>query len=288
MNSALCPPADAAADLWRAHEVRIRSITGETADTHSYELEFVNPRIAAEYSFRPGQFNMLYLPGAGEAAISVSGRAQPGRPLIHTVRTVGNVTGALARLKAGETFGLRGPFGSSWPLEQLHQRDVIVVTGGIGLAPLRPVVYHLLDHRDQFGQATLLYGARTPDAMLYPAEYQAWRAGGVGVELTVDRADASWAGHVGVVTLLLERTEIRDPANTHVLVCGPEVMMQFVALGALSRQIPAENIWVSLERNMNCAVGLCGHCQLGPEFICKDGPVLPYPRVAHLLDVKGL
>ncbi len=280
--------APAPTNIWTPHEVRIVRFDDDTNDTRTYELEFVDKRLQAAYSFQPGQFNMLYLPGAGEAAISISSRAAAGAPLLHTVRAVGNVTNALAWLRPGDTFGLRGPFGSAWPIAQMKGCDILFVTGGIGLAPLRPAIYHVLDHRADYGDVTLLYGARTPDGCLYPSEYADWRAAGIDVQRTVDRAAPGWDGYVGVVTLLLDRLPIRRPAKTQVFCCGPEVMMSRTAVSAVQRQIPESNVWISMERNMNCAIGLCGHCQFGPAFLCKDGPVLPYAKVASFLAVKGL
>lgn len=191
------------------------------------------------------------------------------------------------------TLGLRGPFGSSWPVDQClrnanHQRDVLVVAGGIGLAPLRSLIYALCHERQRLNRIVLMVGARSPDDLLFHDEYARWKDQGVEVQTTVDRATDDWRGNVGVVTALLNRTLLARPENTVLLTCGPEVMMRYVVQSALQRRIPAENIWLSLERNMNCAVGLCGHCQLGPEFLCKDGPVLPYHRVADWLKVQAL
>jgi NAD(P)H-flavin reductase len=268
--------------------VRIRSITADTADTWTYYVEFVDERLAGAYSFRPGQFNMLYVPGAGESAISISGRAVQGSPLLHTIRAVANVTNAIARMRPGDTLGLRGPFGSSWPIDQLTGKDIIFISGGIGLAPLRPAIYHVLDHRASYRNVTVLYGARAQEGFLYVDEFGQWAAHRVPVQLTADRATPGWNGYVGVVTLLLDRLRVTDPVNTHVLCCGPEVMMRYTAQSAFRHRIPPENIWISMERNMNCAIGLCGHCQFGPEFLCKDGPVLRYDRVAPFLSVRGL
>jgi len=275
-------------DTWLPQSVRIAGLTDDTADTRTYELEFVDSAVGAEYTFQPGQFNMLYLPGAGEAAISISGRPRRGAPLLHTVRSVGNVTRGLARLRVGDRFGLRGPFGAGWPIEAARRQQIVFVAGGIGLAPLRPAIYAAIDSRDEFSGATLLYGGRTPQDLLYPGEFDDWRRQGLDVQTTVDRSSPGWTGAVGVVTLLLERLELPDPRRTILFICGPEIMMAYAARAALLRNIPAANLWVSLERNMNCAVGFCGHCQLGPEFLCKDGPVLRYDRVAPLLHVEGL
>lgn len=288
MTTTMTAPIPAATNVWTPYVARITRITDDNADTRTFELEFTDPVITSGFRFQPGQFNMLYLPGVGEAAISISGRSRAGEPLLHTVRRAGNVTGALFRLKPGETLGLRGPFGSHWPMQHCGGQDVILIAGGIGLAPLRPALYDLIDRRALFGRVTLLYGARDPSGRLYPSEFAAWRQHGIDIQETVDFASGDWLGNVGVVTLLLERLHIPAPENTQVLTCGPEVMMRHSALGALAKHIPPENIWVSLERNMNCAVGFCGHCQLGPAFICKDGPVLRYDTIVRYLGVKQL
>ncbi|MCA9026906.1 MAG: FAD/NAD(P)-binding protein [Planctomycetaceae bacterium] len=274
-------------DPWLAHTVRIASITDEVEDVATYHLEFSDPESAKSYSFLPGQFNMLYLPGVGEAAISISSDPAQEGTLDHTVRIAGNVTGALARAAVGDTFGLRGPFGSSWPIEACLGGDVILVTGGIGLAPLRPAIYELLNRKSEFGTLSLLYGARHPFGLLYPSEYADWEQRGMSVNTTVDRASPAWQGNVGVVTQLLDRMPLPNPEETTVLCCGPEVMMWYTARSAIGRGIPADRIWVSLERNMNCAIGLCGHCQFGPTFVCKDGPVIRYDHVSSFLRVEG-
>jgi NAD(P)H-flavin reductase len=247
-------------------------------------------------SFQPGQFNMLYVPGIGEAAISISGETKDGL-LQHTVRTVGSVTGALERGGVGLSLGVRGPFGTPWPVDSFRSSqsvapadrpNVILVAGGIGLAPLRSVITHLMRYRDEVDQVDVLFGARTPADLIFASEFATWADHGIRLQTTVDRADAAWSGHVGVVTVLLDRLAIGRPDSTILMTCGPEVMMRFVVQAATSRGIPESNIWVTLERNMNCAIGLCGHCQLGPEFVCKDGPVFRYDQIAPWLHVQGL
>ncbi|MCA9077519.1 MAG: FAD/NAD(P)-binding protein [Planctomycetaceae bacterium] len=285
MRTVACPSQ--VVDPWLAHTVRIVSITDEVEGVATYHLEFADADTADSYSFLPGQFNMLYLPGVGEAAISISSDPSAQGTLDHTVRIAGNVTGELARTDVGSTFGLRGPFGSSWPIDDCAGGDVVIVTGGIGLAPLRPAIYEFLNRKSEFGHITLLYGARNPFGMLYTSEYDDWQLRGLNVNTTVDRSSQAWQGNVGVVTQLLDRMPVPDPKKTSVLCCGPEVMMWYTARSALGRRIPKDRIWVSLERNMNCAIGLCGHCQFGPTFVCKDGPVIRYDRVASLLKVEG-
>ena len=273
---------------WVPHTAVIRDIRPEISGVTTYSLALSDPTVAANYRFQPGQFNMLYLPGAGDSAISLSGDPANNDSLVHTIRAAGNVTRGLAALRPGDTLGLRGPFGSSWPLAECVGRDVVLVAGGIGLPPLRPLIYALLEKRRLFGRLSLLYGARSPDTQLYTSEHQAWADRGLHVQTTVDRTQPGWTGNIGAVPLLLERLRNFDPHSAVLLVCGPEVMLRFTAKAAFERGMSQARLWVSMERNMQCAVGLCGHCQLGPEFICKDGPVFRYDRIAPYLNVEGL
>lgn len=280
-------PSAPSASPWLSWSATIGNVTPHSPGVATYDICLDDPEVAERYRFRPGQFNMLYVPGIGESAISVSGNPDESSFLAHTIRTAGNVTHALAGLGTGGQIGLRGPYGTPWPLDECVGRDVILVAGGIGMAPLRPVVCSLLANRERYGHITLLMGARTPDGLLYADEWPAWKEQ-LDVQRTVDRAPDDWQGNVGVVTSLLERMPIRHPQQTCLMTCGPEVMMWYTIRSALSRGLPSSAIWLSLERHMNCAVGFCGHCQLGPEFVCKDGPVVPYDRVASFLKVKAL
>jgi NAD(P)H-flavin reductase len=256
---------------------RVVHVRKETHDTFSLDLKPANG--LAEFSFLSGQFNMLYVFGVGEVPLSISGDPTIPETLMHTTRAVGTVTKALRKLKRGGVLGVRGPFGSHWPVEEAAGSDVLIVAGGIGLAPLRPALYDLLSKRDKYGRIALLYGARSPGDMLYRRELEQWRARfDLEVEVTVDRAMSGWRGNVGVVTTLIPRARF-DPPNTLAMVCGPEVMMRFTLLQLERRGIARENIYLSMERNMKCAIGFCGHCQLGPAFICKDGPVFRYDRI---------
>lgn len=231
-----------------------------------------------------GQFNMLWAFGIGESPISLAGF--DNGVLHHTVRRVGAVTSALFSSAVGDEIGVRGPFGAGWGLHQAVGRDILVVAGGLGVAPIRPIITELLANRADYGRAVLLVGARTPEALLYRDELEAWRGRfDIEVEVTVDAASPSWRGDVGVVTRLVERAPI-DPENTTAFVCGPEVMMRFAARSIVGRGVPAAQVWLSLERNMHCAVGHCGHCQLGSLFLCKDGPVLAWPQAEDLLRVR--
>jgi NAD(P)H-flavin reductase len=258
----------------------IRRVVKETYDTFSLEVE--PGRGGGGVAFSPGQFNMLYVYGVGEVPISVSGDPTKPRILVHTTRAVGTVTKAICSLKAGDALGVRGPFGKGWPTEEAVDNDVVIVAGGIGLAPLRPAIYHLLAHREKYGKIVLLYGARTPEDILYRRDLEKFRARfDLESLLTVDRATGSWRGSVGVVTSLIGRAPF-DSLNCVAMVCGPEIMMRFTVLELQKRGVREDNIYISMERNMKCGVGLCGHCQLGPTFVCKDGPVY------NFRDMKGV
>ncbi len=240
------------------------------------------------FRFEPGQFNMLSLPGIGEVPISISGDPAAGTPVLHTVRDVGLVTKALCGLRPGQCAGVRGPYGTAWPLAEARGGDLVIVAGGIGLPPLRPALYQALHDRGQFGRITLLYGARTPADLLFPGEFGTWRdTGGVDVRITVDAAGREWRGSVGVVPGLIREAGLAAKRTTAFIV-GPEVMMRFTVRALLAIGIPAGRIYLSMERNMQCAAALCGHCQLGPFLICRDGPVFRYSDVARWLTIREL
>ena len=234
----------------------------------------------------PGQFAMLYAFGVGEVPISVSGCPRREGALMHTIRAVGATSRALCGLQPESVLGVRGPFGVGWDVPSAEGSDVLIVGGGIGLAPLRPVVREVLAARERFGQVAILIGARTPQDLLYADEVEQWRAvPGVHVEVTVDAADRNWDGHVGLVTALLDEIPV-DPSRTTSFLCGPEVMIRVVARAIVESGSAADQIRVSLERNMHCAVRQCGHCQLGPLFVCADGPVVTWAVAADLLAVR--
>ncbi len=237
--------------------------------------------------FAPGQFNMLYAFGIGEVPISISG--DPDKPIWHhTIRDVGTVTHALTQLKAGDMVGVRGPFGSSWPVKESRGSDIVIMAGGIGLAPLRSAIYALLRERDRFGEISVLYGARTEKDLLFAREFETWRGKfGVQVRVTIDSAGPDWKGNVGVVTTLLPRVRF-DPEHTVAMICGPEVMMRFSVMELKNCGIEERKIYVTMERNMKCAIGFCGHCQFGPTFICKDGPVFPFTRVSPFFGIREI
>lgn len=277
-------PRAAAPDPMRPAPFRVRHVGRETADT--FTLGLAPEPGGAALPFAPGQFNMLYVFGVGEVPISISGDPSRTERLVHTIRAVGAVTRGLQRLKKGDLVGVRGPFGTAWPAEQAYGRDLVIVAGGIGLAPLRPAIYHVLAHRGMYGRVVLLYGARTPGDILYPKELSSWRGRfDMEVEVTVDRATAGWQGPVGVVTKLIERAPF-DPGSATAFICGPEVMIRFSAMGLEQRGVSRPSIAVSLERNMKCALGLCGHCQFGPFFVCREGPVFAYDRILPFFGVR--
>lgn len=266
--------------------MHIAKRTQELTDIFTLELTSANG--GKPFSFRPGQFNMLYAFGVGEVPVSISGDpATPGK-LVHTIRSVGAVTAALSNLKKGDEVGVRGPFGSSWPVAEAEGSDVVIVAGGIGLAPLRPLIEHILANRNKYGRFVVLYGARSPAEVLYLKQLQAWRGRlDTYVDVTVDHAGRDWAGNVGVVTRLIERANF-DAFHTKAFICGPELMMRFTIKELTERGVAKNNIYVSMERNMKCAIGHCGHCQFGGHFICKDGPVFPYSSIDSLLKIRGL
>ncbi len=266
--------------------VTVRKTIWENDDTFTLTLD--TSKWPGGFSFLPGQFNMLYVFGMGEAAISIS--SDPGKTstIDHTIHRVGSLTTALSQVKRGDVVGIRGPFGSGWPLDVAKGKDICIITGGIGLAPLRPVIYSLLKSRDEYGRIVILYGGRSPLDLLYRVELERWEDElGVEVLVTVDRGDSSWKGHIGVVTSLLNYIKL-ETQETLAYVCGPEIMMKYTVDELERRGLPNEHVYLSMERNMKCAIGFCGHCQYGPTFICKDGPVYPLPRIRPLLDKKEL
>lgn len=264
---------------------RVEGVCRELSDTVTLKLE---PKAGARPSFEPGQFNMLYVFGVGEVPISMSGDRTHDAVFIHTVRDVGAVSGAIASLEVGATIGLRGPFGTSWPMAAAEGADVLVVAGGLGIAPLRPAIYQILANRKRYGRFVILFGSRNPTDMLYRHELQEWRRRlDVEIEVTVDHADPDWRGNVGVVPALVPRF-VFAPRDTFALVCGPEVMMRFTVSALRDAGVPADRIYLSLERNMKCAIGLCGHCQFGSSFVCKDGPVMRYDRIAGIFTTREI
>jgi len=257
---------------------RVLDVHRETHDTVTLSVEVVE----GSASFAPGQFNMLYVPAVGEAPVSMSGDPAGAHEHLHTVRAVGKVTTALSQLRRRSVVGVRGPYGHPWPVAEAEGKDLVIVAGGLGLAPLRPVLYHVLAHRSDFGRVSLLVGARTPEDLLFHRELSRWATrDDLQVGITVDRAGPDWKGRVGVVPALLGDVSLHPP-RTVAFVCGPEVMMRFTVRELAQRGLADDAVYLSMERNMKCGVGFCGHCQYGPHFVCKDGPVLRYDRIRSL------
>lgn len=252
----------------------------DTHDTHTLELE---PLDGAPLEFTPGQFTMLLAFGVGEVPISVSGDPAHPHVLQHTIRDVGSVSHALATAEVGAVLGVRGPFGTGWEVERGRGGDVVIVAGGIGLAPLRPAILQIAADRAAYGRVLVLYGARNPEEILFGEEHRVWaEEHGIDVEVIVDNGAHAWRGRVGLVTQLVERATF-DAENALAVVCGPEVMMRHSARSLLDRGMAPDRVRLSMERNMKCGIGLCGHCQLREFFCCLDGPVLGYDRLASLM-----
>jgi len=247
---------------------RVIATRRESADTVTLELE---PPAGAVFAFRPGQFNMLGAFGVGEVPISISGDPAGGGPVLHTIRDVGMATHALCTLEPGDLVGVRGPYGTCWPLEEAEGGDVVIIAGGIGLPPVRPAIYHVLAHRDRYQRVTLLYGARTPGDLLFTDELAGWRG--------------RWRGDVGVVPDLIATARF-DPATATAFMVGPEIMMRFTVRALRSAGVPEDRIFLSMERNMQCGVAMCGHCQLGPFLVCRDGPVFCHRPLAPWLRLR--
>jgi NAD(P)H-flavin reductase len=272
---------------WRLHATRVAAIRTEAPGVRTYSLAFPAARHAHPFRFAAGQFNMLLLPGIGEAAISISSDPESLSDVSHTVRAVGNVTRALARLDVGDELLIRGPYGSPWPLDALRDRDLVLVGGGLGLASLLAAISFCLTHRGDYGRIAVLHGTKTPADLLATRDHARWRDHGIDVRCIVAAPDDRWRGPVGLVTALLDGLDL-DPCSTSLLCCGPEPMMTTVAEQACDRGIARDQVFISIERLMGCGAGLCGLCQLGPFFICRDGPVFSYDRIARWLAVPHL
>lgn len=270
------------------HPATIVEKIREADDIHTYRLRLHDEEARRTFRFTAGQFNMVYLFGVGEVAISIVSDPDEPELLDHTIRAVGRVTNAIAGLQPGDGLGLRGPFGHGWPLDEARGCNVVIVTGGLGCAPVVGAIEYIFRRRAQYGSVKILHGVKTSHDLLYRERFDQWRrAPDTEVLLTSDQPDKTWSYHIGVVTELFERVSI-DPAKSIVLMCGPEIMMRLGVPILMSRGIPATAIYVSLERHMECGIGLCGHCQMGPYFLCKDGPVMRYDRVEPWLGRTGV
>ena len=270
------------------HPATIVEKIREAEDITTYRLQLVDVEAQRRFRFKAGQFNMVYLFGVGEVAISIVSDPDEPELLDHTIRAVGRTTKAIAALQPGDALGIRGPFGAGWPLEEAKGRNIVIVTGGLGCAPVVGAIDYIFRRREEYGSVKILHGVKTPHDLLYRERFDAWRRhSDTEVLLTSDQPDKTWRYHVGVVTELFEQVSI-DPAKSMVLMCGPEIMMRLGVPILMRRGIPATAMYVSLERHMECGIGLCGHCQMGPYFLCKDGPVMRYDRVEQWLGRAGV
>lgn len=273
--------------VYLPHTAEIVSRIQNAPDIFTLGLKFDDQHIHHNYSFSPGQFNMLYLYGVGEVAISIVSDPKEIQTFHHTIRSVGRVTKAIAQLKVGDQLGVRGPFGQGWPIDAAKNKDILIITGGLGCAPSVSIVNYIEKRRDQFGRLIILQGVKHSHDLLFQEQYQHWaNLPDTEVLISADTSQVDWPWHTGQVTELLKNINI-NPDNTICMMCGPEGMLLAVTAHLLSLKISEHNIYLSLERNMECAVGHCGHCQFGGEFVCKDGPVFCYSKVKQLLGKKG-
>jgi NAD(P)H-flavin reductase len=266
------------------YRIKDKSVENERMITLTYEPDGQH----SIEQMRPGQFNMLYAFGIGEIPISVSSLLTGSEYLTHTIQDVGAVSHALCSMQVGDTIGVRGPFGTSWPVEDALYKDVIIMAGGVGFAPLRPVIEKITLERENYGEVNFLYGTREPADIIFHKDVISLQSDpSINFLITVDHSYSNWRGNVGVVTNLIHQAEF-DPDNTLVFLCGPEIMMRYGAQALMESGIDPSQIIVSMERNMKCGIGHCGHCQYGPQFICKDGPVFPYTSVMDSLKIFEL
>lgn len=278
------PRAEPPASPWTPVPFAVRERKSETADTITIVLTPKDPAVAL--SFLPGQFNMVYVFGVGEVPISICGDTKVTDRYVHTIRVAGKISGALCNVGPGGVVGVRGPYGVGWPIEEAYGKDVVVVAGGLGLPPLRPLLYDMMRTRERFGRVEVIYGAKTPKDLVFYDEIQSWRArSDLRFQTTVDTAGREWYGDVGVVTTRLPDARF-EPKQTVAFLCGPEIMMKLTAQALVARGVPPQSIYVSMERNMKCAVGVCGHCQFGPDFVCRNGPVFRYSTIERAFSIR--
>jgi sulfhydrogenase subunit gamma (sulfur reductase) len=271
----------------RPVEVEVVERVEETPSIYTLHLRFTDPEVAASYRLLPGQYNMLYLFGVGEVPISIVSDPDFEGPLEHTIRSVGRVTRGMERLKVGDRMGLRGPYGRGWPLDEAEGRDVVIVTGGLGCAPVVSMIRYVLQRRERFGRLVILQGVKHTDDLIWRRQYERWQQlPNTQVLLAADVGGPNWPYSVGKVTVLFNQAGI-DPDRSIVMLCGPEPMMKASIDRLLALHVPAESMWLSIERNMQCGIGHCGHCQVGPYFVCQDGPVFHYPELRPWLGVTG-
>jgi sulfhydrogenase subunit gamma (sulfur reductase) len=283
MSREACPSPASVMRANQIHPARIIEKIEETPGIYTYRLQFEEQEVADCFAFAGGQFNMLYIYGVGEVPISIVSDPKDAHILDHTIRVVGRVTEVIGQMDVGDVMGVRGPFGSGWPLEEARGKDVLVVTGGLGCAPVVGAIEYMFRRRKQYGHIRIMHGVKTPRDLLYRERFDAWRKKpDTEVLLASDQPEKTWHYHTGVITELFDMVEM-DPANTIVMMCGPEIMMKLAARHLIKRGLPDDALYLSMERNMQCGIGLCGHCQIGPYFSCRDGPVMRYDLIAQFL-----
>ncbi|MBL3529406.1 MAG: FAD/NAD(P)-binding protein [gamma proteobacterium endosymbiont of Lamellibrachia anaximandri] len=274
-------------DAHLPHAAVIDRRVQESPGIFSLRLQYVDTHVQDIFEFQPGQFNMLSLFGVGEVPISIVSDPDDSHFFDHTIRVVGRVTEALSRLQPGDRVGIRGPFGRGWPMAQAEGQDVVVVTGGLGCAPLVSVIRYLLRRRDRFGDIHIMQGVKHEDDLIWRRQYEVWsREQGVNVQLAADMPGKEWPWQQGLVTELINTLDL-NLEKTISMLCGPELMMLAAIAQLRDLKLDDQRIWLSMERNMQCGFGQCGHCQVGPKFVCKDGPVFCYSDVADFLGAKG-
>jgi sulfhydrogenase subunit gamma (sulfur reductase) len=279
--------ADRLTNPYQPHEAIILERIQEAPSLFTLRLKLTDQKLQDAYEFAPGQFNMLYLYGVGEVAISIVSDPVDSQIIDHTIRVVGRVTRGMANLKRGDRIGLRGPYGRGWPMLESSGKDIVIVTGGLGCAPVVSVINYVEQRREQYGRLNIVQGVKHTADFIWKQRYDQWRKlPQTKVLLAADVGEALWPWHVGPVTSLFDQLEF-DPDNVAVMVCGPEGMMRVVCDHMRDKNVSASQIFLSMERNMQCAVGHCGHCQYGSQFICKHGPVFSYDRIRNLFGVKG-
>lgn len=272
---------------WLPKPVEIVRRVQETPGVFSLRLRFVNPRDASNFAFQPGQFNMIGLPGSGEIPISIVSDPEDELGLDHTIRAVGRITEALSKLDVGAQISLRGPLGRGWPLTQAQGQDVLILTGGLGCAPSISAIHYILRRRELFGRLTIIQGVRHGDDLIWHSRYEQWRKEpNTQVLLAADEESQSWNNYVGHATDLIARADL-DSQHTLAMMCGPEIMMHNGVIRLNEIGIPDDAIYLSMERNMHCGIGHCGHCQIGPHFVCKNGPVFNYTEIRDWFALEG-
>jgi NAD(P)H-flavin reductase len=268
-------------------EAELVSRRDDSRNIFTLDLVLTDAQLNKIYAFQPGQFNMIYLYGIGEVAISIVSDPRESNLLSHTIRAVGRITDALKSLKIGDRLGIRGPFGRGWPMKEAAGKDVVVITGGLGCAPSVSIIEYILKRRERFGQLNILQGVKHSDDFIFHQRYEQWRKSpDTHVFIAADEAGSKWPWQIGYVTNMINKTQF-DPKNSIAMMCGPEAMMGNAVQLLASKGMPESCIYLSMERNMECGMGLCGHCQFGGKFICKDGPVFAYPEIKALFHEKG-